>query len=167
VTFPRPFRVLLPAVFVLAVAGCASTPAAASSSPPAAAPPIDAPAAVSRLVDAQLVADPVSTTAASDPNHLLGRPGQYTSRATFTIPGVTSARASAAGPQTCDRGGCVEKWPDEEAANTRSTYIAGIAKQLPAAVEYDFVRPDGLLLRVGGTAEPDVANKVGQAFMAL
>jgi hypothetical protein len=162
------FWVLLPALVALSVAaGCASAgsmaPAPTSA---AAASSVDAPTAVSRLVAARLVLDPVSTTAASDPNHLLGRPGQYTSRTTFTIRGVTSSRVASADAQTCARGGCVEQWPDAAAANARATYIAGVAKQLPAAVEYDFVRPDGLLLRVGGTATPDVANELGQAFMS-
>jgi hypothetical protein len=82
---------------------------------------------------------------------------------TFTIPGVKGD----SDPASCGRGGCIETWPDEESAQRRADYITAIAKGLPAAVEYDTVRSDGLLLRVAGAATPDQAKKVQAEFEAM
>lgn len=148
-------RLALPAVVLIAVSGCSAIPGAQ--------PSLDAPAAVRRLATGGVAGDAQASTAESDPNHLLGRPGQYTQRVTFTIPGVKGDND----PTSCQRGGCVEAWPDQASAQRRADYITAIAKGLPAAVEYDTVRSDGLLLRVAGAATPDQAKKVEAAFEAL
>ena len=154
---------------VLAVAGCSTplpTPPTSGQTvtEPAPQPVLDSAAAVAALVRAGLAANPVPSDEVSDPNHLLGRPGNYTSRATFTVPGVAVPGTDA---QDCGRGGCVEGWPDQASAKTRADYIANIGKSFPAAVEYQYVRRDGLLLRVARDATPTQAKKVGQAFLAL
>src|SRR5215831_3198347 len=49
---------------------------------------LDAKGVFDRLVAAGLpVTNPVSVTASTDPNHLLGKPNSYTSRLSFTAPG--------------------------------------------------------------------------------
>jgi hypothetical protein len=45
-------------------------------------------------------------------------------------------------------------------------YIQALGKAAPMFVEYDTVRPDGLLLRITGAASPDQANSVAAAFTA-
>jgi hypothetical protein len=49
----------------------------------------------------------------------------------------------------------------------RADDISKIAAALRAAVAYDKVRSDGLLLRVAGVATPDQAKKVRGAFEAM
>ncbi len=136
-------------VLAAVVAGCSTGPT------------VDAPTAAADLATAGVVADVATTTAQDDPNQLLGRPGGYTSRATFTIPGVEPADPA---PAACDRGGCIEQWPDEAAAQERADYITQIGKALPGAVEYSYVR-DGLLLRVAKAADPATAQRVADAFL--
>ena len=59
-------------------------------------------------------------TAATDPNHLLGRAGGYTSKVQFSDP-----RAMAAGGRSTDTsaGGSVEVCPDHDGAMRRALYI--------------------------------------------
>lgn len=106
----------------------------------------------------------VTTTEETDPNDLLGRPGQYSARVTFTI---TGAKATGGDQHSCDRGGCVEQWPDQAAAQKRADYIKQLGERLPIAVEYDTVRPDGLLLRVNRKVSPTAAKRIQDAFAAL
>jgi hypothetical protein len=61
----------------------------------------------------------------------------------------------------------LETRPDNAAAQGRADYISKIAAALRAAVAYDKVRSDGLLLRVAGVATPDQAKKVRGAFEAM
>jgi len=110
------------------------------------------------------VAKVVTTTAEADPNNLLGRPGQYTARITFTVPGTKSAGGDQ---QSCDRGGCIEQWPNQAAAQKRADYIKQLGERLPFAVEYNTARPDGLLLRISRAASPAAAKKIQDAFAAL
>ena len=112
---------------------------------------------------AGLAADPHSSTAESDPNRLLGRPNGYASRATFRIPGV-EASGFGGDVEGCDRGGCVEQWLDVEAGQARVDYINEIGKRLPAAVEYSYVREDGLVLRIAAAATPTQAEQVSAVF---
>lgn len=149
-------------LLVLAVAGCGSgSPVAAGAE----SFPVDAAAAVGELVAAGLAADPHSSTAESDPNRLLGRPNGYASRTTFTIPGV-DASGFGGDVEGCDRGGCVEQWSDEEAGQARVAYISEIGKRLPVAVEYSYVREDGLVLRIANAATPTQAEQVSAVFLA-
>jgi hypothetical protein len=116
---------------------------------------------VADLVTAGLAAEPTTSTAESDPNDLLGRPNGYRSRATFTIPGV---EAGSDDPEDCNRGGCVEQWPDAGAAQDRADRIGEIGKRLPAAGEYTYARDDGMLLRVSRAATPAKADELRAAF---
>jgi hypothetical protein len=67
----------------------------------------------------------------------------------------------------CGRGGSVQAWPDQASGQRRADYITAIANGLPAAVENDTVRSDGLLFRVAGAATPDQAQKVSAAVEAM
>jgi hypothetical protein len=103
----------------------------------------------------------MTSTAESDPNDLLGRPNGYVSRATFTIPGVEGTSEDV---EDCDRGGCIEQWPDADAAQDRADYIGQIGKKLPGAGEYSYVRDDGMLLRVSQAATPAKADELRAVF---
>jgi hypothetical protein len=52
-------------------------------------------------------------------------------------------------------------------ASGRSDYIQQIASSAPMFDEYDYVRPDGLLLRGSRTVSPSEAQQVADAFTAL
>jgi hypothetical protein len=154
---------------LLALAGCASFSEGFqqgfnSTQPTAEAPAVvDAPATVARLVSVGTATDAHTTTDESDPNHLLGRPNGYTSRATFTIPGVkTQGEDDIEG---CDRGGCVEQWPSADAAKNRVAYLTEVGSKAPVlGGGYTYTR-DGLVLRVSKTATPTQAETVSKAFL--
>jgi hypothetical protein len=100
-------------------------------------------------------------TAATDPNHLLGRPGQYTSKATFTDSRITPGFLD--GPNSVGRGGSVEAFPDEQAAQNRSKYLQAVAASFPAAVEYDYTSGP-VLVRVGKILTPAQASEYQKAL---
>jgi hypothetical protein len=146
---------LLPVVVLVLAVGCSS---------PQQTDNLDAIAATTELAGQGMISSPVASNADTDPNHLLGRPNGYTSRTTFLVDGVTTIDGDT---QSCARGGCVEGWPDGSSAQKRSDYIQQIASSAPAFAEYDYARPDGLLLRVSRYVDPEQAQKLADAFMAL
>lgn len=99
----------------------------------------------------------------SDPNNLLGRPGQYTSRASFDVPGGDSG----AKPGSVDRGGVVEVFGAAADAKRRVDYIQGLLKGNPVlGTEYDY-QAGPVLVRVTGKVKPSVAARFQQAVTKL
>jgi hypothetical protein len=100
----------------------------------------------------------VDVTAASDANHLLGRPNGYAA-ATILIDSRESSDCTESDPGV----GCgvtIEQWPDESSAKSRMDYIQTILKASPMlGSEYDYVRGD-LLVRVTGKLTPNEAKKI-------
>jgi hypothetical protein len=101
-------------------------------------------------------------TADSDPNHLLGRPNGYTSKATFTDrrvaggPGITSG--------SVDAGGSVEVFADADSAQRRQRYIQDLQKASPIlGTEYDYVS-GATLVRVSGKLTPTQAAEYQAAM---
>jgi len=94
-------------------------------------------------------------TAADDSNKLLGRPHQYTGKATW----VDTSLPAPSDPTSIDAGGSVEVFSSVGDLQTRSQYVANIAKT-PLFAEYDYISPAGLVfLRLSGTLTPDQAQK--------
>lgn len=108
-------------------------------------------------------ADPVTVTAESDTNHLLGRPGQYTAKVTFTLSGGDPT----AGPDRVDRGGAIEIWPDAVSAKKRSDYIQSTLAATPMlGTEYDYLAGP-VLVRVTGKVTPANAKKISDVVDQL
>lgn len=95
-------------------------------------------------------------TAEDDPNHLLGRPNGYTSKAAFADSRVPADQLQGDDADDTDRGGSVEVFPDEAGAKTRMDYIQTVTKGLPGAAEYDYV-VGAVLVRVSHLLTPDQA----------
>jgi hypothetical protein len=178
VTLPRIFT--LAALLTAALAGCSSpnkppaAPFTTTTSPPAgvASPTVTAaPAAAwdAKTVLAKLTAAglPISNGAVqdenSDPNHLLGRPGGYTSRASFDVPGGDPEGDKYA----VDRGGAVEVWPDAAAAKRRAEFIANTLASAPIlGTEYHYLNGP-VLVRLSGKVTPAVAKRFEGAVAGL
>ncbi|MFF6877014.1 hypothetical protein ACFY9S_17060 [Streptomyces sp. NPDC012474] len=96
-------------------------------------------------------------TEASDPNHLLGRPGGYTSKAAFSDSRVSSADVEGLGEDAVERGGSVEVFKTAEEARARAKYIETIAKSMPGATEYHYIA-GGILIRVSNLLTPTQAK---------
>src|SRR6185312_7119210 len=112
-------------------AGTASTGSPAVGDPSASsttAAPLDAAAVVRRLA----MADPevsgvLVQNAQTDPNHQIGRPGGYSGRASFDLPGGDPGAAKG----DTVRGGCLEVFPDAAGARRRAGYLEGLASTSP------------------------------------
>lgn len=93
----------------------------------------------------------------NDPNHLLGRPGGYTSKAAFADSRVSSADVEGLDKDALERGGSVEVFKSEDEAKSRAKYIETIAKSMPSATEYHYI-VGGILIRVSNLLTPTQAE---------
>lgn len=113
------------------------------------------------------IAETTVYTPDSDPNKLLGRPGQYTSKAAFHDPRVAPADVEfESEPFAVRRGGDIEVFEDASAAQKRADYIGSIVNGPGAGVfgaEYMYVR-GGILLRVSGALSPAIAAEYERAL---
>jgi hypothetical protein len=105
-------------------------------------------------------------TAATDPNHLLGRPGGYTSKIIFADPRATNAQDASGGHDVAG-GGSVEVYPSRAAAMRRGAYIETLTQAAPVlGTEYDYVS-GGVLLRISGNLTPAQASQYAEALQAV
>lgn len=158
------------------IAACAS-PQPAASKASASTPPPSAATPVTRTVATTLTAARVTRalkarglpiasvqifTAADDPNHLLGRPGEYTSKTEFADTRITGEAG-----QGVAAGGSVEVFPDHAGAVRRARYIQALVQADPAlGAEYDYVA-GAVLLRVSGQLTPAQARRYKRALTAI
>lgn len=129
---------------------------------PTVAAPVDAAAAAEALRDASQDITAVTVyDENTDPNDLIGRPGQYTSAAQ-----ITDARA--AGGDGIDAGAVVEVFATPEDAQARSTYIQETLTDLGPAFGTEWHHLQGThLLRVSGNLVPSVNDEYAAAWTAL
>ncbi|MEV8430956.1 hypothetical protein [Streptomyces chartreusis] len=97
-------------------------------------------------------------TEANDPNHLLGRPGGYTSKAAFSDSRIAAADVEGLDKDAIERGGSVEVFKTEDEAKSRAKYIETIAKSMPSATEYHYI-VGGILIRVSNLLTPTQAKE--------
>lgn len=106
---------------------------------------------------------PLPATAENDENHMLGRPGGYTDRVAFELPGGDPAAKVGA----IERGGGFEIWPDATGAKRRLDYIQGVLSATPMlGTEYDYLAGP-VLVRVTGNVTPANAKKIEDAVKGL
>lgn len=123
----------------------------------AASQPLDAGAAfaqISKKVSSAKLSGTV--TAENDPNHLLGRPNQYTSKITFEDSRVSPADVSGTEKGDVDRGGSIEVFGSPTDAEARAKYIQAVTKSMSALAEYDYVHGK-VLVRVSHYLTPKQA----------
>jgi hypothetical protein len=158
----------------LVLAGCssssASQPSAAGSTPPsapaAAHHPASAAALAARLKAAGLpVRHLIVYTAATDPNHEMGRQGGYTSKVAWVDPRAIKA---GAGNPASDRGGTefgggIEVFPTTASARARYEYLRGF--QPPLGDGYDYLSGTAIL-RLSQYLTPAQARTYKAAFSA-
>jgi hypothetical protein len=167
------------AVAGIAVAGCsnpatpATNPSSATTRPVSASTQPAAPAAAVKTWTAKAITGglraqhlPITTvqvvTATSDPNHLLGRPGGYTSKTTFADSRITGQSGTGV-----SAGGEVEVFATNAQAVARARYIQRLEQAAPLlGTEYDYVVGPALL-RVSGILTPAEAAKYKVALAAV
>jgi hypothetical protein len=92
-------------------------------------------------------------TAENDPDHLLGRPNEYTSKVTFSDTRISKADASGQEKGAVEQGGAIEAFANSTDAKARKDYIQTITKSFQALAEYDYVY-DSVLVRVSQYLTP-------------
>lgn len=141
--------------------GASSSTSAASTATAASAQSatVTADTVIAKFKGAKLpIGSVMDFTAANDPNHLLGRPGGYTSKAAWTDTRVSSDQAKDTTPGSVDLGGSVEIFDSAAAAQSREEYIQAALKSNPMlGTEYDFVVGDALV-RVSQVLTPAQAQ---------
>ncbi|MFE4549664.1 hypothetical protein [Streptomyces sp. NPDC056785] len=101
---------------------------------------LDAAGAFSRLSGKISTATLSGTvTAENDPNKLLGRPNQYTSKITFTDSQISADDVTGTDRGDVSRGGAIEVFGSPADAVARAKYIQAVTKGMPALSEYDYV----------------------------
>lgn len=101
-------------------------------------------------------------TADNDPNSLLGRPGQYTSKVTFSDSRIKAADVDGLKDGDVERGGAIEVFATAEDAKRRADYIETIVKGMPMLMEYDYLHGT-VLVRVSKYLTPDQASAYDKA----
>jgi hypothetical protein len=105
-------------------------------------------------------------TAATDPNHLLGRPTGYTSKCAWGDSRVPAPDATAASTGDTGNGGSVEVFRTAAEAKARAKYIFTIDSAAPIlGSEYDYLA-GGVLVRVSQYLTPTQAASYGKAEKA-
>jgi hypothetical protein len=143
---------------------------AATSTPiptPTAAPALTASSVYSALQAAGLpVSRLIVYTAATDPNHLLGRPGGYLSKCAWSDSRVPAADTAGLSPGDIGFGGGVEVFSTAAEATARAEYIATAEAAVPlVGSEYDYLAGP-VLVRVSQYLTPDQAATYGSAIRA-
>ena len=98
-----------------------------------------------------------TVTAANDGNHLLGRPGQYTSKITFEDARIKASDVEFTKKGDVERGGAIEVFASPDDAQARAKYIGAVTKSMPMLAEYDYVHGT-ILVRVSHYLTPDQAG---------
>jgi len=97
--------------------------------------------------------------ATSDPNTLLGRPGQYTAKFNF-------ADTRLEQPQDDVTGGSIESFANDKDLTNRVEYVKSITESTPMFAEYEYT--NGLMfLRLDKGLTPDQAAEYDKVFQTL
>lgn len=172
-------RVIGGAAVIALLAGCASAagsdapePTAATvavSASPGAEPEPEAAEPEPAALDAGALAEALAASVESatgfevytedtDPNELLGRPGQYVSAASIDDEG-------AGGESGVDRGATIEVFASQDEARDRSEYILGVLKEAGPVFGTEWHHLAGpALLRVSGSLKPSVNDAYAAAW---
>ncbi|MEU7512987.1 hypothetical protein AB0B13_13395 [Streptomyces sp. NPDC042898] len=102
----------------------------------------------------------------NDPNKLLGRPNQYTSKITFVDSRIKAEDVAGAEKGSVGLGGAVEVFPTAADAQARADYIQSVTKGMPMLTEYDYVSGT-VLVRVSHYLTPAQAADYKTAAGAL
>ncbi|SOE31838.1 hypothetical protein [Streptomyces sp. OK228] len=171
----RNLTIAAAALLITTLAACSSTKADTSGTPASlaaakqdtASKPLTARTAFDKISASVASAKLSGTvTAENDPNHLLGRPSQYTSKVTFSDSRISADDVSGTDKGDVDRGGAIEFFATPSDAKARAEYIQTVTKSMPALSEYDYVQ-GATLVRVSHYLTPKQAGEYKAAAANL
>ncbi len=177
----RRLRILAAAALLLGLTACTQTtsgsgtlalggppsPAAAAVPPKAAGAPVASPTAAvlaARLKAAGLhITQLIMYNVATDPNHLLDRPGGYTSIVAWADPAAMKAGAGSPGSGGAEFGGGIEVFPDAADAQARYEELKGLK---PFGDGYDYLAGTAIL-RLSKFLTPAQARRYEAVFRSI
>jgi hypothetical protein len=161
----KSLRIVIFVLFALMLGGCGGTTASSTSTPTATNAPTPTPQTADQIVQTLKQSLPIgeqfSYTADNDPNHLLGRPGQYTSKVNWIDTTLTTTDTGA--DISVGDGGSIETFASLTDANARFAYIQSISKSSALFAEYEY-QEGQYILRVSRIFTPDQAQAYDTAF---
>jgi len=92
----------------------------------------------------------------TDTNSLLGRPDQYTSKASFSDSRIEQPEASIEGEDAVMIGGTVEVFENADDATARKEYIESVTSGMSVLVQYMY-QYENVLIRIDGDLTPTQA----------
>jgi hypothetical protein len=95
--------------------------------------------------------------ASTDPNHLLGRPGLYTSKSNFIDTRIDQSDFAGEKAIGIDQGGSVEVFASDRDARQRADYVRSITRGSALFAEYSY-RRDRVYLRLSKRLTPKQAK---------
>jgi hypothetical protein len=107
------------------------------------------------------IGESVAYTAKNDPNDLLGRPNQYTSKATFKDTRLNHDPMAA--KIDIQHGGSIEVFENQDDAIARKNYVENMGKVFSPASEYTY-REGTVLLRLSHQLTPKQAAEYENAL---
>src|SRR5215211_2947868 len=129
---------------------------------PSLSDPQSADEVLQELKDEELpIGESVAYTAKNDPNDLLGRPNQYTSKVMFNDTRLKPD--SIAKEFDVQNGGSIEVFKDEDDAIARAKYLRNLTKSLSPLAEYSY-RKGTVLLRLSHRLTPNQAAEYEDAL---
>ncbi len=108
------------------------------------------------------IGDYLVYSAETDPNELLGRPGQYIGKVNF----VDSSISPGAIALDINDGGSIEVFASEANAQVRHDYVVEVTQSTPLLAEYDFIQGT-VLLRLSKSFTPDEAAVYEAALIEI
>lgn len=145
----------------LALTGCGKKESGSSVAAVEAAKPLDAAGVAEGLKKAGLPVENVAVLdEKTDSNNLLGRPGQYTSKADFFDHRHPKTATSDDGSAT------IEVFANAEDAKKRRDYIAKVTDGVPFLLQYQVLRGK-VLLRLDKVALPSEVKEYEEALAKI
>jgi len=112
------------------------------------------------------IGETVDYTAANDPNSLLGRQGQYTSKDSFIDTSIANPSSNTGVNISVSDGGSVEVCANVNDATNRFNYVQTISKSTAIFNEYDYLQGT-YILRLSHYLTPDQAAMYQAVFKTL
>ena len=107
------------------------------------------------------IADVTTLTAESDENKLLGRPGQYVSKAVFFDSRYPKGSGEFEEPENT-----VETFASDADAKSRRDYVAKVTEGMPMLMQYQILR-GRTLVRLNKALSPDQAKEYEMALASI
>ncbi|MDO6355109.1 hypothetical protein Q3V94_08460 [Caloramator sp. CAR-1] len=147
-------------LLIATLSGCQTSSSSSNSKPK----PTTAEGIVKSLQNSNMPITKIEVyTEKNDPNKLLGRPGQYISKANFLDSRIDEPVSNNI---EVINGGSIEVFANKNDAQKRYEYVSSIAQSSPMFNEYDYLI-DKVLLRLSKNLTPEEAKEYADKLQEI